>query len=79
MVREMMQFHARAAEDPVEKLAKAREFLAILARDRSQPELDRMDAYDAVVAAHAAELLTRSASSLMHDDLATAHRPTSLN
>jgi len=78
MVREMMQFHSRAAEDPIEKLAKAREFLAILARERSQTELDRMDAYDAVLAAHATELLTRTASSLMHDELSTTHRPASL-
>jgi SAM-dependent methyltransferase len=79
LMREMMQFHARAVENPVERLVKAREFLAIVARERSPQELQNMDAYDAVLAASATELLTRSDSSLMHDDLSSAYQPVSLS
>lgn len=78
LVREMMQFHARNTEGSIEKLGKAREFLSILARERSSKELEAMDAYDAMLTAHAAELLTRSDSSLMHDDLSPVYEPVSL-
>jgi SAM-dependent methyltransferase len=78
MVREMMLFHARDCADPAEQVVKAREMLALLARKRSPQEIDRMDAYDAVLAAHAAELLhKRSGNQTFHDDLEVAYEPVS--
>jgi SAM-dependent methyltransferase len=76
MVREMMLFHARGSTNPEEQVAKGREMLSLLARERGTQEVDRMDAYDAVLAAHAAELLhQRPGNQMLHDDLALAYEP----
>ena len=72
MVREMLLFHARDAANPVEKLAKTREMLSALTRPR---DVDRMDAYDAVLVAHARDLLLSTDSTLMHDDLSASYEP----
>ena len=79
MVREMMLFHSRDAARPEEQVARAREMLSLLARERTRQEVDKMDAYDAVLTAHAAELLyQRSANQMFHDDLALAYEPVAL-
>ena len=79
MVREMMLFHARDSASPEEKVVKAREMLSLLARERSREQADKMDAYDAVLATHAAELFYNSPGSQMfHDDMAPAFEPSSL-
>ena len=75
MVREMMLFHTRDATDPRDKVLKAREMLAALARPRDAGQLD---AYDAVLIAQAADLAQRPDSALFHDDLAPVYEPVSL-
>ena len=76
MLRDMMLRHVRDARRPEERLAKAREMLKLLARKRSDEEVSKMDADDAVLAAHAAQLLNeRNDSALFHDDLAPIYEP----
>ncbi len=70
MMREMMLYHIGEEQDPMRKLAKARELLRAMAAGRPQP-----DTLEAAVAAHAAELLNRTDSSLFHDDLAEIYEP----
>ena len=79
MVREMMLFHARDCKRPEEQIVKAREMLALLARERSPEQANKMDAYEAALATHAAELFyNRPASQLFHDDLALTFEPADL-
>lgn len=79
MVREMMLFNARDAAGPEEQVAKARELLELLGRTRPPREVDKMDAYDAVLTAHAAELFhQRSPNQMFHDDLALCFEPVAI-
>ena len=79
MVREMMLFHARGCTSPQSQAAKAGEMLALLARQRTPQQVQRMDAYDAVLVAHAIDLLhTASPNQLIHDDMAPVYDPPSV-
>ena len=76
IVRDIMLHHIGGEQRPDQRLAKAREILKLLARERSQDELQKMEANEAALAAYAAELLLkRSDSSLFHDDLAPVYEP----
>lgn len=70
LVRDMMLYHAGRFENPVERLARAREFLKILALGRPEPE-----AFDAAATSYARDLLEHSDSALFHDDLAPVYEP----
>lgn len=70
LVRDMMLYHAGRFENPVERLAHAREFLKILALGRPEPE-----AFDAAATSYARDLLEHSDSALFHDDLAPVYEP----
>jgi SAM-dependent methyltransferase len=70
MLREMMLYHTRAAQDPPEKLRQARALLAVLAGGGPEP-----DALVAAVASQAAILLGRTDSSLFHDEMAGVYAP----
>lgn len=74
MVREMLLFHCGHLEDPIEKLTAARTLLTALAKEK--PEID---AYDAVLVAHARDLLTRSDSALFHDDMGELYEPVTIS
>ena len=71
LVRDMMLYHAGRFENPLERLAHAREFLKVLALGR--PELET---FDAAAAGYARDLLEHSDSALFHDDLAPVYEPT---
>ena len=64
LLREMMQFHIGAEQNPAARLEKAREVLRTVAMGRPEP-----DTLDAAVAGYAEELLERTDSALYHDDL----------
>jgi SAM-dependent methyltransferase len=64
MVREMMLFATRGAEDPQEKLEKARAWLRVIAAGKHPATSTR-----------AKELLERTDSALLHDDLADGYEP----
>jgi SAM-dependent methyltransferase len=70
LVRDMMLYHAGRFENPVERLAHAREFLKVLALGRPEPET-----FDAAAAGYARDLLEHSDSALFHDDLAPVYEP----
>ena len=70
LVRDMMLYHAGRFENPVERLAHAREFLKVLALGRPEPET-----FDAAASGYARDLLEHSDSALFHDDLAPVYEP----
>jgi SAM-dependent methyltransferase len=70
LVRDMMLYHAGRFENPVERLAHAREFLKVLALGRPEPET-----FDAAAAGYARDLLEHSDGALFHDDLAPVYEP----
>lgn len=70
MLREMMQYRIGKEADPHGQLERARELLRVIAIGRPKP-----DAMETAVAGRAAELLERSDSALMHDDLSEAYQP----
>jgi SAM-dependent methyltransferase len=79
MVREMMLFHARDGSSPEDHVAKARQMLALLARERTPEQIQKMDAYDTVLTAHTAELFHgRTGNQMYHDDLALVFEPVAL-
>lgn len=72
MVWEMMKFHARDADEPGEKIARARDMLAWLERDVLSSRL----VYGDVVRNEARDLLKRTDTSvLFHDDMAAINQP----
>ncbi len=73
-VRDMMLYHTRGIDDPVGQLKSAREFLALLATGRPEP-----DAFDAATASYAANLLQHSDSALFHDNFAPVYQPVYLH
>ena len=70
MVRDMMLYHAGRFENPVVRLAHAREFLKVLALGRPGPRT-----FDAAAASYARDLLEHSDSALFHDELAPVYEP----
>jgi len=70
LLREMMLYHAGGFEDPRERLEQARAVMQLVARGRPNA-----DAFDAAVAAEAAEALARDDGSLYHDYLAENYEP----
>ncbi len=64
MVREMALYATRGVEDPQQKLARTREWLRVIAAGK-----------DAATSTRAKELLERTDSALLHDDLADGYEP----
>jgi len=64
MVREMMLFATRGVDDPRQKLARTREWLRVIAAGKH-----------IATATRAKELLERTDSALLHDDLAEGYEP----
>jgi SAM-dependent methyltransferase len=70
LVRDMMLYHTGRFENPVVRLAHAREFLKVLARGRPEPKT-----FDAAATSYARDLLEHSDSALFHDELAPVYEP----
>lgn len=70
ILHEMMMYRVGPAEDPQERLEKAREFLRVIASGRPSP-----DPLDVAVGERAEELLGLPDTLLLHDDLAENYEP----
>ncbi len=70
MLREMMLFHARHAAGPHDRVARAREFLGVLAHGEGDSEL-----YGVGLSKELTRLRQMPADALFHDDLSDIYEP----
>ncbi len=71
VIRDMMLFHIRTIEDPVERVAQGRALVQALVQAASS----RTDAYQAFMRAEAENILERDPNVLFHDELSEEWQP----